>query len=180
MSAPEQTKDRETALAEFGRKLEEYEHSYDSVPDEALTYVPQGEDYTLGGLAVHVTDTLLHYRNVLDVMKGAGDQQVRAIDPQDDAKRRRDELTARGFSGSEKPRVLQEMKAAHQDVDRRVRAIPEAEYAQKAAVLYGADAQDPYPTNAGDVLGWLIDHYQEHIDQVAELMGKWRSERGGS
>jgi hypothetical protein len=176
MSAPE-TRDRETALAEFGRKMEEYAHSYDAVPDEALTYVPQGEDYTLGGLAVHVTDTLYHYRNVLDIMRGAGEKQVRAIDPQDDAKRKRDELVANGFSGAEKQRVFQEMRTAHQDVEQRVRALPETEYAQKAAVLYGPDTQDPYPTDAGDVLGWLTDHYQEHIDQVAELMGKWRNER---
>jgi hypothetical protein len=177
MSAPEEPKDRAAALAEFGRKMEEYERSYDSVPDEALSYVPQGEDYTLGGLAVHVTDTLYHYRNVLDVMKGAGDKQVRAVDPEDDAKRQRDELVHRGFSGAEKPRVFQEMRAAHQDVERRVRALPEADYGRKIAVLYGPDTQDPYPTNGGDVLGWLTDHYQEHIDQVAELMGKWRAER---
>ena len=177
MSGPEQeqARDRETALAEFGRKMEEYARSYDSVPDEALTYMPAGEDYTLGGLAVHVADVLYHYANVLDVMKGAGDRQVRVVDPEDDAKRRRDELTHQGFGGAEKPGVFREMRAAHQDVEQRVRALPETEYAHKNAVLYGPDAQDPYPTNADDVLGWLIDHYQEHIDQVAELMGQWRS-----
>jgi len=177
MSAPEQTKDRETALAEFTARLEAYERSYDSVPDEALSYVPQGEDYTLGGLAVHVTDTLLHYRNVFDVMKGAGDQPVRNVDPEDDAKRQRDELVHKGFAGSDKPRVFEAMRAAHRDVEQRVRALPEAEYGRKIAVLYGADAQEPYPTDGGDVLGWLTDHYQEHIDQVAELMGKWQAER---
>jgi len=82
-----------------------------------------------------------------------------------------------GFAGSEKTRVFDEMRAAHQDVEQRVRAMPAADYGQKRAVLYGADATDPYPTNGGDVLGWLIDHYQEHIDQVAELLGKWRNER---
>jgi len=162
MTAPEQTKDRETALAEFTARLEAYERSYDSVPDEALTYV---------------TDTLLHYRNVLDVMKGAGDQTVRNVDPEDDAKRQRDELVHNGFAGSEKPRVFEAMRAAHRDVEQRVRALPEAEYGRKIAVLYGADAQEAYPTNGGDVLGWLTDHYQEHIDQVAELMGKWQAER---
>ncbi len=177
MTAPEQTKDRETALAEFGRKREEYERSYDSVPDEALSYVPQGEDYTLGGLAVHVTDTLYHYRNVLDIMKNAGDQPVRNVDPEDDAKRQRDELVHKGFGGSEKQRVFEELRAAHRDVEQRVRAMPESEYPRKIGVLYGADAQEPYATNGGDVLGWLTDHYQEHIDQVAELMGKWRAER---
>jgi DinB superfamily len=177
MSDSEQTKDRESTLAEFGRKMEEYAHTYDSVPDDALTYVPEGEDYTLGGLAVHVTDVLLHYGNVLDVMKGAGGQQVRAVDPEDEAKRQRDELIHNGFGGGDKQRVFREMRAAHQDVEQRVRTLPVAEYGQKVGVLYGADAQDPYPTDAGDVLGWLIDHYQEHIDQVAELMGKWRAAR---
>jgi len=177
MSAPEQTTDRETALAEFGRKLEEYARSYDSVPDEALTYVPQGEDYTLGGLAVHVSDVLYHYANVLDVMNGAGDRQVRVIDAEDDAKQKRDDLTRNGYGGSQKQGVFGEMRTVHEDIERRVRALAESEYAHKHAVLYGPDAQDPYPTNAGDVLGWLIDHYQEHIDQVADLMGKWRAAR---
>src|SRR2546423_13410255 len=142
MSAPE-TKSREAALAEFNRKRDEYEHSYDSVPDEALSYVPQGEDYTLGGLAVHVTDTLYHYRNVLDVMKGAGTEPVRNVDPEDDAKRRRDELVHKGFGGSEKQRVFEEMRAAHRDVEQRVRAKPEAEDPRESGGAYGSGGQGP-------------------------------------
>jgi len=78
---------RNVALTEFDRALADYEHAYDPVPDEALKFVPSGEDYTLGGLAVHVADVIYHYDRVFDLIHGSGFQQVRAIDPEDDAKR---------------------------------------------------------------------------------------------
>jgi hypothetical protein len=175
--ATAQTMDRDAALSKFGRARDDYANSYDTVPDEALTYVPEGEDYTLGGLIVHVTDSILHYIHVLDEMTGAGFQQVRVIDPEDDAKRERDRMIGQGFAGSERANVLRDMRSAHQAIEDKVRALPPADYTRKAPVLYGADATEPYPTEAGDILVWLTDHYHEHIDQVAELIGKWKASR---
>ena len=166
--------DRDTAVGEFNRKRDEYQKSYDAVPDDAMRYVPQGEDYTLGGLVVHVTDVILHYTHALDEMTGAGFQQVRVIDPEDDAKRERDRMIGEGFGGGERAGVFQDMRGAHQVIEGKVRALSAEEYSRKAPVLYGGDAQDPYPTDAGDILGWLTDHYQEHIDQVAGLLAKWK------
>ena len=82
-----ETADRSARLAEFDRARDAFVESYQPVPDDALTYVPAGEDYTLGGLAVHVSDALYHYSHVLDVMKQANYGQVRAVDPVDDAKK---------------------------------------------------------------------------------------------
>jgi hypothetical protein len=86
-------------------------------------------------------------------------------------------MIGEGFAGSERANVLSEMRSAHQVIEEKVRALSPTDYTRKAPVLYGANAADPYPTAAGDILGWLTDHYQEHIDQVAELMGKWKSSR---
>jgi hypothetical protein len=43
-------------------------------------------------------------------------------------------------------------------------------------VIYG-EGQDPYPTSAEDVLGWLRDHYREHVEQSAELVSLWGDTR---
>lgn len=169
--------DRDTALAGFERARDQYQHSYDAVPAEALKYVPPGEDYTLGGLAPHVTDVIYHYTRVFDVMKAASFGQVRAIDPDDETKRRLDELTTNGFGGREKRGVFEEMTAAHRALEAKLRALSPEEFTRPAPVLYGPDAQDPYPTRAADIVGWLKDHYDEHIAQVAELLGKWKSEK---
>jgi len=175
MSEP--TVDREARLANFSRGRDEFEQLYRTVPDDALSYIPEGEDYALGGLAVHVTDALYHYAHVLDVMKQANYGEVRAIDPVDDAKRSRDSMVAAGFPGSDRSAVFGEMRAAHDAVASRLSALPADEFGKPAPVLYGAESQEPYVTRASDVLGWVVDHYQDHIKQVAELLARWRQTR---
>ena len=36
------------------------------------------------------------------------------------------------------------------------------------------EGQDPFPTSAEDVIGWLADHYREHVQQCPELVADWR------
>ena len=31
------------------------------------------------------------------------------------------------------------------------------------------------PTSPDDVLGWLRDHYREHVEQCPELIASWRA-----
>src|SRR5262249_47086036 len=148
------------------------------VPDDALKYVPSGEDYTLGGLAVHVTDSILHYVHVIDLMKKANYAQVRAVDEMDEAKRRRDELVANGFGGGDRAAVFAEMRSEHEQLEGQLRAMSEDEYSREAPVLYGADATEPFATKPSDVVGWLADHYDEHIQQVAELLDRYKATKG--
>ena len=43
-----------------------------------------------------------------------------------------------------------------------------------APVVYGP-GQAPYPTSADDLIGWLRDHYREHVEQSADLIEEWRN-----
>jgi hypothetical protein len=54
--------------------------------------------------------------------------------------------------------------------------MPAADWSRKADVIYGA-GQDPYPTSPDDILGWLRDHYREHVEQSGELIGDWETSR---
>jgi hypothetical protein len=168
--------DRDAALAAFAQARAGFQNAYQPVPDDALRYVPPSEDYTLGGLVVHVTDTIAHYTRVLDGMVGAGYTQVRVVDPEDE-RARIDALIRDGYSGAERAQVFSDMGAAHDALAAKVRAMPAADYTRKTPVLYGADAAEPYDTHAADILGWLIDHYREHIAQATELLATWKSSR---
>jgi hypothetical protein len=56
------------------------------------------------------------------------------------------------------------------------RRLREEDWARKGPVIYG-EGQDPYPTSAEDILGWLRDHYREHVTQSAELVSAWSEAR---
>src|SRR5437879_3385644 len=64
--------EREAALADFETARKEWEAAFANVPDGALTYLKPGDDYSLGGLQVHVNWVLVHYRRVLDGILAAG------------------------------------------------------------------------------------------------------------
>ncbi len=167
--------DREAALSAFARSRDGFEAAYHPVPDDALRYVPPGEDYTLGGLVPHVTDTIEHYARVLGRMTGASFGQVRVIDPDDETKRRRDALTRDGYGATERVAVFAELRAAHDVFADMLRALAADDYTRPAPVLYGADAAEPYLTRPSDIVGWLIDHYREHIAQVTDLLARWKA-----
>ncbi|HXF81830.1 MAG TPA: DinB family protein [bacterium] len=168
--------DRDAGLAAFTQARDRYQDAYRVVPDEALRYVPHGEDYTLGGLVVHVTDVIEHYARTLEQMIAAGFGQVRVVDPEE-GRAEREALIREGYGGAERARVFAEMGTAHDALAAKVRALSAADYTRKAPVLYGADATEPYPTSAADILGWLTDHYREHTTQAAELLETWKSSR---
>jgi hypothetical protein len=165
--------DRDTALAAFAEAHDGFRDAYQPVPDDALTYVPPGEDYTLGGLVVHVSDVIAHYALVLDRMVDVGFAQVRVVDPTD-GREQTDALIREGFSGIERPKVFAELDAKHDGLAAKVAGLSTLEFSRKAPVLYGPDAAEPYETSAADIMGWLIDHYREHITQSTQLLGDWR------
>src|SRR5438094_9164088 len=73
--------EREAALADFESARKEWEAAFANVPDGALTYLKPGDDYSLGGLQVHVNWVLVHYRRVLDAILAAGFGETAADGP---------------------------------------------------------------------------------------------------
>src|SRR5437588_10490325 len=79
--------ERDAALADFEAARGEWEGAFAKVPDGALTYLKPGDDYSLGGLQVHVNWVLAHYRRVLDGIIAAGFAPTVPRDPPDDVRR---------------------------------------------------------------------------------------------
>ena len=165
--------ERVAALADFELARGEWESAFARVPGAALGYLKPGDDYALGGLLVHVNWVLTHYRRVLDGIIAGKFGQLRPQDPpgevQDALRKMKEGLTA-----GQRAKALAEMARLHAAVVTAATRLPDGDWFRKAAVIYG-QGQDPYPTSPEDVLGWLRDHYREHVQQSADLVEDWKA-----
>lgn len=164
--------DREAALADLDAAREEWESTFAQVPDAALAYLKPGDDYALGGLQVHVNWVLVHYGRVLDALRADPHQTLEPLDKpgeSDDANKR----AKGGLSASERKPALEEMAGLHRFVKEAAARMSDEDWSRKTSVTYG-EGQDPYPTSPDDVVGWLRDHYREHVEQCPQLIASWR------
>ncbi|MDQ6720841.1 MAG: hypothetical protein M3003_08610 [Candidatus Dormibacteraeota bacterium] len=163
---------KDEALRDFDTAHREWESALAGVPDEALAYLKPGDDYALGGLQVHVNWVLVHYRRVLDGLIAGGFAPLAPLDPPGE----NDQVNQRakvGLTADGRRRELDEMAALHRSILDAARGLPDESWSRKAPVVYGA-GQDPYSTSAEDIIGWLSDHYREHVQQCPELVASWR------
>ena len=163
---------KDEALTDFDAARTDWEAALAQVPDEALAYLKPGDDYALGGLQVHVNWVLVHYGRILDGLIEGGFAPLAPLDPPGE----RDEtnkLSKAGLTADGRRKALAEMAAMHRAVLDAVKKLPDERWSHKTPVVYGA-GQDPYPTSPEDVIGWLSDHYREHVQQCPELVASWR------
>jgi hypothetical protein len=163
---------KDEALVDIEAARTQWETAFGQVPDEALTYLKRGDDYALGGLQVHVNWVLVHYRRVLDGLIDGGFAPLPPLDPPGE----NDEFNRRakaGLTSEGRREALADMASVHRAVLDAVKELPARDWSRKALVVYGA-GQDPYPTSPEDVIGWLADHYREHVQQCPELVTDWR------
>jgi hypothetical protein len=166
---------RNAGLADFEAARKEWEAAFGHVPDAALTYLKPGDDYALGGLQVHVNWVLTHYRRVMDGIIAGGFAQLGPQDGPGDAEAAGNKAKA-GLEARERAKSLDEMGRLHVAIVAAVARLPETDWSRKCPVVYGA-GQDPYPTSPEDVIEWLRDHYREHVQQSADLIGHWEASR---
>jgi hypothetical protein len=116
---------------------------------------------------------LTHYGRVLDAILAGGFAPVGPQDPPgEDAEVL--EAARRGLSTPERGRSLADMATLHETVRTAMSSVRAAEWDRKCPVVYAA-GEEPYDTSAGDVAGWLSDHYREHVAQTADLIEEWRA-----
>lgn len=168
--------DRGTALAEFEAARVEWQAAFDRVPDGALTYLKAGDEYSIGGLQVHVTWVLGHYRRILEAILAArfGD-----VGPQDEpgAEEAARRLAKAGVTAAGRQKQVETAEKEHARVAGALASLVPSDWSRKATVVYG-EGQDPYPTSPEDIAGWLTDHYREHVGQCADLVRDWEAASG--
>ena len=164
---------KKAALADFEKARAEWESALAEVPDEALGYLKPGDHYALGGLQVHVNWVLAHYRRVLDGLIEGGFAPLGPLDPPGEVAGALQKAKA-GLTADGRRDALAEMAILHDAVLKTAQRVPADDWLRKAPVVYG-EGQDPYPTSPEDVIGWLREHYREHVQQCPELVASWRA-----
>lgn len=158
-------------LAGFARARDAYLELMRRVPPEAAGYLKPGDDYSVGGIAVHVNYVLEHYLAVLDALAEPAASPVRPDEPAGLEERARER--ARGsLTAAELEAELKTTVVLHDRVLAALGRLADPE--SKVPVIYGG-AAEPYPTSPSDVIGWLDGHYREHVPQVEDLIAEWSS-----
>ncbi len=164
---------RETALANFDHARDDFEAAFARVPDAALGWMPEGDDYTLGDLLPHVIGSITNYKTVLDHIEAAHHSVVGPGWEADPGMAEHNALMHVIYAaGAGRAAIIDELDMAHDSLAARLRDMAYDEYSRATPVHYSGGA-DPYPTSAHDILGWLTDHYQEHIVQVGQMVTEW-------
>ncbi len=164
--------DRDAALSDFDAARAEWESVFAQVPDAALAYLKPGDDYALGGLQVHVNWILVHYSRVLAGIKANPHRELEPLDAPGESNEAKKRAKA-GLTAGERKHALEEMAMLHRTVMAAAAGISAADWSRKTPVVYGP-GQDPFQTSPDDVLGWLREHYREHVEQCPQLIASWR------
>ena len=165
-----ETRDRADVLQAFERARDDFEAALRSAPDAALRFKAPGEDYTLGGLVVHVSDVLRRYALVVDALRASDFEAF--VAPEHTTPMEDDAQIRNGFDGAARASVINDMRSAHNALVDAIGNTPEADFRRQAPVRYGASSE-PYPNAYADVVGWVADHYREHTQHVGDLVAAW-------
>ncbi len=167
---------RAAALAALDAARDRFLAAFAQAPDEALPFVPAGEEYALGVLPMHMQDPMRHYLAVFEMVRAGdfGPLDLTGTTEADSASpERHAAIVAARPTGAERGALLVELAAAHERVRALVTTLDEATFVRSAPVIY-PPASAPYATSCRDIMGWLTDHYDEHTAQVGQLLEAWR------
>jgi hypothetical protein len=156
-------------LAGFDAAANDFFEAFAVVPDAALAFRPANDDYALSGLLIHVAGGLEFYGNILAQMIATRFEPLTvggAPAPRDVA------LTHHGIAPAERASTIARVRTAHA---RLARLVERGGDIQRTAEVRFGDGAEPLSTSAVDIVGWMREHYREHIAHIDELLERWRS-----
>src|SRR5438270_7670743 len=115
--------ERETILADFDHARDDFEQAFAQVPDEALDFKPEGDDYDIAGLIPHITGSLVRYARLVDDIRQSDYSDFREeIDPAHAELMKGHRALRAGISPAvDRRAALDEMEAAHDRLASKLR-----------------------------------------------------------
>lgn len=158
-------------IGEFNQAKDKFVQAFTGIPLQALTFRPMTDDYSIGGLIVHVIDVIDGYVSVLHQVLDFNGSPVYSKKNTSESykKSMRD-----GISLLEKEMFLKRLNEVHSQFCQSINKLDPSIYSKKVDVYYDK-ADKPYPTSPSDLLKWLKDHYLEHtVPQIEKLLRQWQ------
>jgi hypothetical protein len=164
---------RKDALAKLDAAHAAIADAFAAMPDPALAWLKPGDDYAIGGVAIHLIQSLDGYIGTLAALDAAGYRDTEG--PGEDEKIVDAQLAhARlGVSAAERASTFDEMRTKHERLAALARKASDAQFDALLGVTYPGD-DAPYPTSVALVVQWMTEHYAEHVPHVQTLFSQWK------
>ncbi len=168
--------DRSAVVGALDQARDAFLAAFAEVPDAALSYLPEGDEFALGALLLHIAQPMRTYTGLLTEMAASDGRVDQDQDPafQAGQLQQRGEIMAARPTAADRAALLAALEAAHQQLRARLLATPDAEFDRPVTVIYSGTTE-PYPTSPRMVAGWVQGHYDEHTPQVESLLAGWRA-----
>src|SRR5262245_28352803 len=140
----QQGEGRGVEMAAFNAARDEFLAAYATVPDEALAFLPPGDEYALGALPIHVCDSIEHYLLVFERVTQAS---YASIDLTHDeaatlmSRQQHERMLQARPTAKERAELAETMQATHDRLRQRFDALSDEEYQRAASVIYDAGGQ---------------------------------------
>lgn len=146
------------------------------MPDAAIAWLKPGDDYAIGGIVIHLVQSLDGYIGTLEALRTAGFRDTEGPGEDEAAVDAQLVHARRGLAPDERAATFAEMRQKHTRLAELAGSADEARFGALAGVRYPGD-EAVYPTSVALVVQWMTEHYAEHVPHAQQLFAEWKSAR---
>ena len=150
--------------------------TYAPLPDAALAWLKPGDDYAIGGIVIHLQQSLDGYVATLEALRAAGFADTEGPGEDEAVVEAQLARARKGIAPNERAAAFAAMKDKHARLADLARSSTDTQFETVVGVTYPGD-EVPYPTSAALVVQWMTEHYAEHVPHVQQLVAEWKAAR---
>ena len=167
---------KQRAIADLRASRAAIDDAFAAMPDKALAWLKPGDDYALGGIVIHLIQSLDGYIATLDALHRAAYRDTEGPAEDETVVAAGLAHARRGLAPNERRPMFAEMAAKQDALAERASRASDDEFARLVGVSYPGD-DVPYPTSVALVLQWMTEHFNEHVPHARQLFAEWQSAR---
>lgn len=164
------TQQRIEDLKKFADEYALFDAAFREIPNDKLSLLKQGDEYSLSGLIVHVTEILAFYTDVINRIAILSPELTSELRVSKDISDSSKKLMHDGIAPPDRPRMLEVLKRTQRYFDDRVNQLPPEVYTVVVPIYYEDDAAAS-PTSPAIVVKWVTEHYIEHTRTIRDEIG---------
>lgn len=164
------------ALAKLDAAYASIVSVFETMPDAALAWLKPGDDYAIGGILIHLIQSLDGYIATLAAIEAAGYRDTNGPGEDEKAVDAGLRHARRGLLPEERAPIFQQLREKQARLREQANRASEAQFGALVGVRY-PDDEAPYPTSVALVVQWMTEHYAEHVPHAEQLFGLWQAAR---
>ncbi|MDQ3099218.1 MAG: hypothetical protein M3Q44_05720 [bacterium] len=164
------TQQRIEDLKKFADEYALFDAAFREIPNEKLSLLKKGDEYSLSGLIVHVTEILAFYTDVINRISILPAGHATEFHVSQDISDYSKKIMHDGVAPSDRPRMLEVLKRTQRYFDDRVNQLPPDVYTVQTPIFYDDDGKSAM-TSPALVVKWVTEHYIDHTKTIRDEIG---------